>query len=131
MSTSPRSSSRAATAASSRSPRTSATTSTASRPAACTTPSTTCGTTGSLEWMSSGAPSGSADELTLGAPESSAAGRRLGAALQRGDEVGRYLVLDRIGHGGMGVVYAAYDPELDRRVALKLLMREPEPGSVA
>jgi tetratricopeptide (TPR) repeat protein len=41
--------------------------------------------------------------------------------LDRGAAVGRYVVLDRIGAGGMGVVYAAYDPELDRRVAIKLL----------
>jgi hypothetical protein len=35
--------------------------------------------------------------------------------------LGRYLVLDRLGHGGMGVVYSAYDPQLDRKVAVKLL----------
>jgi serine/threonine protein kinase len=41
--------------------------------------------------------------------------------LASGEVVGRYIVLARIGAGGMGVVYAAYDPELDRKVALKLL----------
>jgi eukaryotic-like serine/threonine-protein kinase len=43
------------------------------------------------------------------------------ALLGRGSAVGRYLVLDLIGRGGTSEVYAAYDPDLARRLALKLL----------
>jgi formylglycine-generating enzyme required for sulfatase activity/predicted Ser/Thr protein kinase len=39
----------------------------------------------------------------------------------RGTTIGRYVVLGKIGAGAIGVVYAAHDPELDRKVALKFL----------
>ncbi|MEX1368261.1 MAG: serine/threonine-protein kinase [Nannocystaceae bacterium] len=41
-----------------------------------------------------------------------------------GSSLGRYLIIDKLGAGGMGVVYAAYDPQLDRKVAIKLLYVE-------
>ena len=49
-------------------------------------------------------------------------------AVGRGATIGRYVVLDVLGRGGMGVVFAAYDPELDRKIALKLV-RPPASAS--
>lgn len=40
--------------------------------------------------------------------------------LRQGETVGRYVVIRLLGSGGTADVYAAYDPELDRKVALKL-----------
>ncbi len=48
--------------------------------------------------------------------------------LPRGTLVGRYTVLLLVGRGAMSEVYAAYDPELDRRVALKLLAADGTTG---
>lgn len=44
-------------------------------------------------------------------------------ALARGFLVDRYVILGFRGAGAMGTVYEAYDPELDRRIALKVLSR--------
>ncbi|MBV1862559.1 MAG: serine/threonine-protein kinase [Nannocystaceae bacterium] len=43
-----------------------------------------------------------------------------------GQLFGRYLIVQRVGAGGVGEVYSAYDPSLDRRVALKVLRSSPD-----
>ena len=57
------------------------------------------------------------------APSPSNPGVEPGAILHGGlsSRIGRYVLLRMLGKGGMGVVYAAYDEDLDRRVAVKLL----------
>ncbi len=45
--------------------------------------------------------------------------------------LGRYMVIKRLGAGGMGVVYKAYDPDLDRKVAVKLLLGQATPHARA
>ncbi|HEX4565260.1 MAG TPA: serine/threonine-protein kinase, partial [Vicinamibacterales bacterium] len=45
-------------------------------------------------------------------------------ALEPGTRLGPYQITGPLGHGGMGVVYAAVDTRLERRVAIKLLPPE-------
>lgn len=42
-------------------------------------------------------------------------------SLPTGTMADRYVLLGRLGAGGAGLVYSAYDPQLDRKVAIKLL----------
>ena len=40
-------------------------------------------------------------------------------SLAPGSTLGPYAILAELGHGGMGVVYTAQDPRLDRQVVIK------------
>jgi tRNA A-37 threonylcarbamoyl transferase component Bud32 len=47
-----------------------------------------------------------------------------------GNMVGRYRLLQLVGRGGMGEVYAAHDPELDRKIAIKIMRGDTLPDDV-
>ncbi|HXG10421.1 MAG TPA: serine/threonine-protein kinase [Gemmataceae bacterium] len=46
-----------------------------------------------------------------------------------GEKLGRFELLEPVGHGGFGTVYKARDPELDRTVAIKVPRGSSLPGS--
>jgi tetratricopeptide (TPR) repeat protein len=60
-------------------------------------------------------------EVSTGSSPDAPPSLRREQLLEPGDRAGRFVVTGRIGAGGMGVVFAADDPELHRRVAIKLL----------
>ncbi|HEY0986672.1 MAG TPA: tetratricopeptide repeat protein, partial [Kofleriaceae bacterium] len=68
-----------------------------------------------------GEPAGVADDSALASTTPQLDGE---AELGSGERIGRYVVARPLGAGAMGEVYAAHDPELDRKVALKILRRD-------
>src|SRR4051794_31237627 len=48
----------------------------------------------------------------------------MSAPNQQLERIGRYQVLEKVGKGGMGVLYRGFDPVLDREVAIKLMLTD-------
>src|SRR5919206_4204065 len=48
-----------------------------------------------------------------------------------GTQLGQYYLIEAIGHGGMATVYKAYQPSLDRFVAVKVLLANRDPQFAA
>ncbi|MFQ5877048.1 MAG: hypothetical protein ACE5JH_05080 [Acidobacteriota bacterium] len=63
----------------------------------------------------------------IGAPRRAAAtagSKRTGRRLATGSKLNHYVIVDRLGEGGMGQVYVAEDGKLRRRAALKVMSPE-------
>ena len=56
-------------------------------------------------------------------------GSTTGDGNQAGQKIGKFEIIDTIGHGGFGTVYKARDPELGPTVAVKAPPRPAHSGS--
>ncbi len=65
------------------------------------------------------------DETALDSSQSSS----LSVRFAKGSVIGHFIVIDKLGEGAMGVVLRAYDPDLERKVAIKLLHADSGDGS--
>ena len=69
----------------------------------------------------------STDNFIDSSPESLAAEMLYGRTENlKGKKFGHYKILSLLGKGGMGAVHLAEDSKLDRKIAVKLLIRFPE-----
>lgn len=70
------------------------------------------------------------DDVDLALTKAAAKRALFGASIDR-PRVGRFEIVERIGLGGMGRVFRAYDPQLERDVALKLILSGVEADELA
>jgi hypothetical protein len=63
------------------------------------------------------------DAAIAGASTAGVAGSTPDAARQRMDVWGRFHLLEKVGEGSFGSVYRAWDPQLERQIAIKILHR--------
>ncbi|MGZ3438518.1 MAG: serine/threonine-protein kinase, partial [Polyangia bacterium] len=73
-------------------------------------------------------PQAPAPARPVAGPDSSSGEVDFAESLPPGTAAGRYILFARLGARGAGLVYSAYDPQLDRKVAIKVL-RAVEEGS--